>query len=221
MLEENLDPKVLARYNSVEGADSYRAEYETKLHRKLSHKLERKLFQKLFARTKKIGSLVDIPCGRGRLREIFLENAERVVEGDWSFHMLEGNRRDYGGDGRTPYFRASALHLPLADRSFDCVASIRLNHHIDDVEEREQHVRELLRVADRYVIFTFFSFHSLKNLWRRARRPFNGKRPKRTLSLRRVRELGEENGFRLLMAPTLSKLGSGHRFALLERVENS
>ncbi len=216
-----MDPKVLARYNSVEGADSYRAEYETKLHRKLSHKLEQRLFQKLFARAGKVGSLVDIPCGRGRLREIFLENAERVVEGDWSYHMLEGNRRDYGGDGRTPYFRASAIHLPLADRSFDCVASIRLNHHIDDVGERERHLQELLRVADRYVIFTFFSYHSLKNLWRRARRPFNKKRPKRTLSMGRVRELAKEQGFQLVMAPTLSKLGSGHRFALLERIEAS
>lgn len=202
----------------MEGAESYRAEYETKLHRKLSHKLEQKLFKKIFARTGKVSSLVDIPCGRGRLREIFLENAEWVVEGDWSFHMLEGNRRELGGDGRTPYFRASALHLPLGDRSFDCVASIRLNHHIDDVEERERHVRELLRVADRYVIFTFFSYYSLKNLWRRARRPFNKKRPKRTLSLGRVRELAAEQGFRLVMAPTLSKLGSGHRFALLERI---
>ncbi len=212
-----MDPQVLARYNSPEGARSYRDEYRTKLHRKLSDRIERRLFERIFRRTGPLESLLDIPCGCGRLRGLFRRHAERVVEGDWSFFMLCGNREEYGEDGTTPYVRASAVSLPFADRSFECVASIRLNHHIDEVEERERHVRELCRVADRYVIFTYFSFHSLKNLLRRIRRPFNKKKPKAALRTGRVVEIAREEGFRLVMAPALSFFGSGHRFALLER----
>ncbi len=212
-----MDPRVLARYNSPEGAESYRDEYRRKLHRRVSDRIERRLFERLFARTGPLRSILDVPCGRGRLRALFRRHAELVVEADWSFYMLCGNRSEWGTDGATPYVRASALALPFADRSFDCVVSVRLNHHIDDVAEREQHVRELMRVAERYVIFTYFSYHSLKNLLRRLRRPFNKKRPKATLETGRVAELAREDGFRLVAAPALSWIGSGHRFALLER----
>lgn len=213
-----MDPRVLARYNSPEGADSYRDEYRKKLHRKLSDKLERRLFERLFAETGHLESLLDLPCGRGRLRSLFLEHADRVVEADWSFHMLVGNRGDHGEHERATYVRASGLAFPFADDSFDGVASIRLNHHMDEMSEREHHVSELMRVARRYVIVTFFDYHSFKNRLRRLRAPINKKRPKRTMSVAQVQGMAKARGWRLKTAPTLSWLGSGHRFALLEKV---
>ncbi len=213
-----MDPRVLARYNSQEGADSYRDEYRKKLHRKLSDRLERRLFERLFEHTGKVESLLDLPCGRGRLRSLFLEHAGTVVEGDWSFPMLVGNRGDNGPNERVGYVRASGLALPFGDDSFDAVASIRLNHHMDEESERERHVRELMRVARRFVIVTFYDYHSFKNRLRRLRAPLNGKRPKRTLSVAQVQELAKAAGWRLVVAPALSLVGSGHRFALLEKV---
>jgi ubiquinone/menaquinone biosynthesis C-methylase UbiE len=211
-----LDRQILSNYNTEEGARSYRDEYRNKVHRKLSDRSERRLFERLFALTGPLESLLDVPCGVGRLHKVFVAHAARVVEADWSFHMLRENRSDHP-DGRTPFVRADGLRLPFRDRAFDCVASIRLNHHIDDPAERERHPRELMRVADRYVLFTYFSYHLLKNWLRRLRRPLNRKLPKNTLRTARVAELAEAGGFDLRASRPLSVLGSGHHFALLAR----
>jgi hypothetical protein len=80
-------------------------------------------------------------------------------------------------------------------------------------------VGELLRVARRFVIMTFFDFHSLKNTLRRMRRPLDGKPPKMTMTIARVRELAEENGARLVEYPMLSVTSSGHRYALMVKNE--
>lgn len=217
-----MDPRVLARYNSAEGARSYRDDYRVKLHRKLSDRRERGLFAELFRRTGRLESLLDCPCGRGRLRELFLGYSDQVWQVDWSMPMLLESRLELDGDGdaarrRTPYVRASALELPFRDRAFDCVVSVRLSHHIDDATERERHVRELMRVAARYVIVSYYSHHSLKNLWRRMRRRFDNKRAKNTLTTGRVADLARDSGFVLEAAPALSLVASGHRFALLRR----
>ena len=215
-----MDPRVLARYNSPEGADSYRNEYRAKLHRKVSDKLERKLFERIFQQTGRLESFLDLPCGRGRLRSLFLEHADKLLEADWSYHMLVGNRGDHGPHERCSYLRASGLALPFAEDSFDGVASIRLNHHMDEEQERIKHVRELMRVARRYVIVTFFDYHSFKNRLRRFRATYNKKRPKATMSIPQLQDLAREQGWRLAMAPQLSWIGSGHRFALLENTKH-
>lgn len=212
-----MEARVLDRYNSQEGAESYRDEYRKKLHRKYSDRLERRLFERLFAETGPIESMLDLPCGRGRLRSLFLEHAESVVEGDWSLPMLVSNRGDNGADARVGYLRADGLELPFAEGAFDAIVSVRLNHHMPDERERERHVQELMRVARRFVIFTFFDYHSLKNRWRRVRARFRPKRPKSTMRVDQVARLARDAGWRLRMAPQLSMLGSGHRFALLAR----
>ncbi len=76
---------------------------------------------------------------------------------------------------------------------------------------------ELLRVSRRFVVMSFFDFHSLKNRWRRVRQPFNGKPAKMTMTVDRVAQLARVNGFELVACPPLSVLFSGLRFALMEK----
>ena len=68
---------------------------------------------------------------------------------------------------------------------------------------------------------TFFDFRSVKNVLRRARRPFDRKPPKHTMRTEEVAHLAEARGFTMLRAPYLSFLGSGHRYALLVRKTTS
>ena len=49
-------------------------------------------------------------------------------------------------------------------------------------------------MAKRFVIMTFFDHHSLKNLIRRIRRPFNKKPPKMTMTVDEVAKLAKEIG---------------------------
>ena len=111
---------------------------------------------------------------------------------------------------------ASAFHIPLADRSVDGVVCIRLCHHLPTPAERQRLLTELLRVADRFVVMTYFDFNSVKNVLRRIR-PFDRKRPKNTMRTEEVAGLAAARGFALRRSPHLSFFGSGHRYALLVR----
>jgi hypothetical protein len=110
---------------------------------------------------------------------------------------------------------ASAFHIPLRDNAVDGTVCVRLAHHLPTAVERERLLRELLRVSRRFVVMTYFDHHSLKNLLRRLRRPFNRKEPKMTMTTERVAALAREAGARLVDAPPLSRMGSGHRYALI------
>jgi ubiquinone/menaquinone biosynthesis C-methylase UbiE len=112
---------------------------------------------------------------------------------------------------------ASAFHIPLKDQSVDGVVCPRLCHHLPSTEERERLVRELLRVARRFVIMTYFDYDTLKNRIRRYRTRKKGKRPKKTMPRALVAALAKECGAELVAAPHLSIIGSGHRYALMTR----
>lgn len=76
-------------------------------------------------------------------------------------------------------------------------------------------MRELLRVSRGFVLMTFFDRDSIKNRLRRARGVMVRNKPKMTMKVSRVRELAAESGFNLVDAPHLSRIFSGHRYALM------
>jgi len=210
---------LLDHYNSERGARSYQADYGSKLHRKISDRLERRLLRGLFVRLGPLGSLLDLPCGAGRLYGLLRGAAAEVVEADWSFPMLRLSRETTSAGARA-HIRCNGLQLPFRDKAFEGVVSIRLNHHFDRQEEREQHLAELLRVAGRAVICTWFSHHSLRAWTRRLRARLGGrKREKFTLRGADVRRIAAAAGFRLEAARPLAPfaLGSSHIFGLFVR----
>lgn len=211
-----MEQSKIDNYVSTRGAQAYKADYDVKLHRKLSDRWERAIFTRMFATIGKSESLLDLPCGAGRLFGLFQQHARVVYEADFSPSMLRLNAADNQG-AAAGYVRCSGLAIPFADRSIDTVVSVRLNHHMARPADREQHLQELLRVADHAVIVTYFSHHSLKNWMRRLRKPFNRKGDKHTMSTRRVVEIGKAMGFVPRRLEPLSRFGSGHVFALLVR----
>lgn len=208
-LHSPMQQSKLQNYNSQRGATSYKADYQHKLHRKLSDKRERALLTRYFAAIGRVGTILDLPCGHGRLSDFLRERCDRLIEADWSFTMVALNQQDNGRDGRR-YFRASALEIPLPDRSVDVVVSFRLSHHLETQELRERHLRELFRVADKAVVVTWFSATSLKNLLREVRVRLGRKKPKNVLRNDRVRAIARESGFHQELAKKLFVVGSGH-----------
>ncbi len=206
----------LQNYNSTRGAEAYKADYRNKLHRKWSDKRERALLHRYFARIGRVGTILDLPCGHGRLSDLLRSHCDRLIEGDWSFTMVSLNQKDHGLD-RRHYVRASALEIPLPDRAVDVVVSFRLSHHLETQELRERHLRELFRVAGKAVIVTWFSATSLKNLLREVRVRIAGKKPKNVLRNERVRAIATECGFRQELGKPLFLIGSGHVLGLFKR----
>jgi ubiquinone/menaquinone biosynthesis C-methylase UbiE len=109
------------------------------------------------------------------------------------------------------WMTASAFKIPLRDDSVDAAVCIRLSHHLPTSKQREDLLAELLRVARRYVVMTFFDYHSIKNILRRLRHS----RPKLTMTLSQVSSIAGRHGAKLAACPRLSIIGSGHRYALL------
>lgn len=203
-------------YRSERGARAYYEDHQRKLHRRWSDRRERRILREFLQRCGTIGSLLDVPCGFGRLFSLFAEHAREIVEADLSPTMLALNE-ELHEKRAAGYLECSALQIPRPDRSFDVVASIRLNHHLESQEARLAHIAELCRVADRAVVMTYFSSASLKDRLRRLRATFNKKRPKNTLSPREVELAFASHGFVVERRAPLSRLGSGHDYVLARR----
>ena len=218
-----MDQNVLDRYNTTKVAEDYKNEYQRKLHRKISDRLERRIFKNYFEIIGRIDSLLDIPCGAGRLFPLFREYSKNIIEADFSMPMLILSRRDNNYMANL-YLRCNALNIPFLDYSIDCVVSIRLNHHIEVVEERKKHLEECFRVAKKAVIVTWFSHYSFRALSRRIRARLGfKKREKYTLKTSEVKKLAEVNGFKMVKAKPLTplQLGSSHIFGLFLREDKS
>ena len=220
-----MDKNILARYNSTEGAEDYLHKFERHWTERFNNRHEQRLIRRLL-RSISIdhGNTValDLPCGYGRLYPILREFGMQVVEGDWSFPLLVAARsirvQSQPKDGLLNYVRATALALPFPERAFDFVLSVRLSHHIRERDQRVQHVRELLRISRRWVMFTYFDTDSVKNRMHEFSRRFNGKRSKWTLTFDEVRGLGRAEGFEVVSWAWISRFFSGHRYVLMQRL---
>lgn len=204
-------------YQRVESAAAYNLAYADKALKRASTRREYSLIRRHLQRLGRCRVILDLPCGGGRLTPALAESADLIIEADIAIGQLLYARA--ASRVATPRFwmTASAFHIPLQDRSVDGVFSVRLSHHLPTAAERERHLTELLRVARRFVIMTYFDDDSLKNRLRRLRRPLDRKPPKLTMTTAQVAGIALRHGARLLDAPPLSRIGSGHRYALIVR----
>lgn len=202
-------------YQRVDRAAAYNLSYRQRLLKRRSTQREFKLIKQHITRVGPSRVILDLPCGGSRLTPAFADSAALVIEADIAHGQVVYGRTESLVATPRVWMTASAFHIPLRDDSVDGTVCVRLSHHLPTAAERERLLTELLRVSRRFVIMTFFDHHSLKNLLRRLRRPFDRQPPKLTMTAKRVAELAKVRGARLIAAPPLSRIGSGHRYALI------
>lgn len=202
-------------YEAFAEAEIYNRAYQDEMLKRWSTAREFKLLDRLLSSQGHCELLLDLPCGGGRLSPRIGAHTDLLIEADIAVGQVLYGKRHSELDTPQTWMTASAFHIPFRDNSVDGTICCRLCHHLPTAAERERLIEELLRVSRRFVIMTFFDFYSLKNWLRRARRPFNKKPPKLTMTVERVRELAEANGARLLEYPMLAATSSGHRYALM------
>lgn len=202
-------------YQDLEEARRYNEAYRDRPTKRWSTRREHALLEQLLTDRGRSEVLLDLPSGGGRLSPRLAPHTDLLVEADIGFGQLMYGREEHSGTDDRVWMTASAFHIPFQDDSVDGVVCCRLCHHLPTVSERERLVAELLRVSRRFVIMTFFDFHSVKNSLRRIRRPLDGKPPKMTMTVDRVAELAAEHGATLVAQPPLSRMFSGHRYALM------
>jgi SAM-dependent methyltransferase len=202
-------------YEDFGEARGYNEAYRRERTKRWSTAREYQILSSLLATQPKSEILLDIPSGGGRLSAALAPHTQLLVEADIGFGQLLYNRGNHADREGRVWMTASAFHIPFRDSEVDGVVCCRLCHHLPTAEERERLIAELLRVSRRFVIMTYFDYHSVKNLLRRARAPFDKKPPKMTMTTDRVAELARLGGAKLEAWPALSRLFSGHRYALM------
>jgi SAM-dependent methyltransferase len=204
-----------SEYQTIERAAAYNHGYQRHVHKRFGTRHEWRLIRRHLDRVGRSRLVLELPCGGGRITPAFADRTDFIIEADIALGQLRYGRATAGDGVPRAWMTASAFHIPLRDASVDGTICIRLAHHLPTPAERERLFRELLRVSKRFVIVTYFDHYSLKNLTRRLRHPFNRKPPKLTMTTDRVAELAREGGGRLVAAPALNRIASGHRFALI------
>jgi uncharacterized protein YbaR (Trm112 family)/ubiquinone/menaquinone biosynthesis C-methylase UbiE len=199
------------RYQDFERARSYNAKYDRELLKRLSTRREHRLLRALLGRFERCASLLEIPCGGGRISARLSPATELLIHADIGLGQVLFSKSKEGLAVPQIWMTASAFRIPFRDGGVDAAVCIRLSHHLTAPDQREQLLMELLRVSRRYVVFTFFDHDSIKNRLRLLR----GKKSKLTMTLAQVTALAKAGGARLAACPWLSRLGSGHRYALM------
>jgi len=211
-----MEPHVVEKYKSYEGAASFNTKYEREWHKRVNTRREVKVIRECFRIAGEQDTILDLPSGTGRLFGAYRPFGKRFLGMDISHEMLKFARQNVAEwQGRLA--AASAFEMPLKDRAVDCFFSARLFHHVPDRQERHRYIREMCRVSRKWVIFTFFHTYSLKNFLRVLRRPFNRKKPKVTMTTAELREVASGAGWEVVTTLPLSRLFSGHHYAVLRR----
>jgi len=212
-----MEKRVVDRYKSFEGAASFNVKYEEEWHKRVCTKREYTVIQKCFKLTGGSHDLIlDFPSGAGRLFKAYQPFGKRFLAMDISHEMLKFVRQNLA-EWKPSLGVGSAFQIPLKDQCVDVAFSARLFHHVPDQKERHQYIRELCRVAKKNVVLTFFHTWSLKNILRMIRRPFNKKRPKVTMTTDELREVARSVGWEVVTTIPLSRIASGHHYAVLRR----
>jgi ubiquinone/menaquinone biosynthesis C-methylase UbiE len=211
-----MEQHVVDRYKSYEGAASFNTKYDREWHKRICTRREYKVIAKCFGITGPVDSILDFPSGAGRLFKAYHPYGKRFFAMDLSHEMLKFARQNLA-EWKPSLSTGSAFRMPLKDASIDVAFSARLFHHVPDQRERRQYILELCRVSRRFVVMTFFHTWSLKNILRMIRRPFNKKKSKVTMTTDELREVVRDAGWEVVTTIPLSRLASGHHYAVLRR----
>jgi len=141
------DSEYAEKYQSIERAQRYDSRHFTSLKGRIFTRYERKRLEAAFALISKGGSVLDMPCGTGRITEQLLHAGFKVLGGDISKSMLTIARTKLGHhpnlDGLTVM---NGLALPCPDKSVDGVTSIRFMCNIPH-DLQKAILREFARVC--------------------------------------------------------------------------
>ncbi|MCR9247262.1 MAG: methyltransferase domain-containing protein [bacterium] len=140
-------------------------------------------------------TVLDLPCGAARLLPWLRTRGHEVLLGDGAFAMLQQARRDRTEDVPPPAMQADALALPLHDRAVAGVVQFRFLHHLPN-EAARRAIAEACRVADRFVVVSFFHPCSFHHLQRRVSALLGRPQTRFARTLGNVTREFERHGFR-------------------------
>jgi SAM-dependent methyltransferase len=175
-LSLDLDQRAYAEYRcQMDTARRARA-YPSSFNRSFRQQRERQCLQRLIAAIPSESTVLDLPCGTGRVTRLIAEAGHRVIAGDSSTHMVAATRENL-----LPQFPdltaevMDAADTGLRDRSVDAVVCNRLLHHFPDAASRIGVLTEFARIARGLVIVSFSCSFGLDVAWQKFTRRLQGR----------------------------------------------
>jgi len=116
-------------------------------------------------------SVLDLPCGAGRLIPLLKRLGYGVTAADVSVHMLEQAQYYTGPFGEncideTDHFQlADIFETGFDDNYFDAVVCHRLLHYFPKPEVRQRALKELRRICSGPIVVTFLCDFAIDEVW--------------------------------------------------------
>ncbi|HUI06649.1 MAG TPA: class I SAM-dependent methyltransferase [Verrucomicrobiae bacterium] len=203
---------------SYRGRVKYDARQSQKYQRRKprKHQAEMRLIERAFALIPKPCSVLDVPCGGGRVMLHLARLGYTVSGADLSEPMLAIARANVAQAGLScPVEQQDVEKLTYPDGRFDAVVCFRLFHHFPSTGIRQRVVNELCRVARRSVALSYFSPYSVQSV----RRKLSGRDTDRfSMSLGEIAGYFAAAGFRLVKDLAQMPLVHTLHLAVFERV---
>lgn len=136
---------------------------------RLKHRRDAALVLGLLSEAAGVRSVLDLPCGTGRLLPALARAGYRAVGADVALEMMRAGRA--ARPAGAPLVQADSQRLPFRSASFDAVVSMRYLFHLAP-EERQRSLAEMRRVSkDGLVVGEVRYRGTLKHLgrWLRSR----------------------------------------------------
>ena len=180
--------------NSIADAEAYTQR------KKKKHESEMKLIEKALTPLTNVESFLDAPCGVGRATMLLEKQGYKTTGVDLGDGAVEVARKEIARLGlHSKVEKANLEGLPFQDSSFDAVFCFRFFHHLPTPEIRARIVAELCRVADKYVLISYFSPFSITSIKRSIRKKSGGKSSSQFATpMDEVKRYFAQNGFELL-----------------------
>jgi ubiquinone/menaquinone biosynthesis C-methylase UbiE len=170
-------------------------------HRKAhKHDGEMKLLDRAFKLIPKSHTVMDLPCGGGRVFLRLASHGYKVRAGDLSDAMIAIAQQNADNAGLAiKVEKADVENLSQADKSIDTMVCFRLFQHFPTPAIRQRAVSELCRVSKQYVVLSYFSPFSWTQAKLVLREKLGGRKLRKyPTSLSEVEGYFNKAGFRLV-----------------------
>lgn len=156
------------RHNTPEAAKKYNTRYKN--HYKDAR--EKACVLKALSDVPCNSTVLDLPCGTGRLSYLIRDRGFRLIGADCSEHMLKEAQKKLKkkGNKNISFETQDIFHIQYAENHFGAVVCNRLFHHFPTKVMREAALKELARVSSGPLIISFYHRYSLSALWRGLKR---------------------------------------------------
>jgi SAM-dependent methyltransferase len=137
-------------YQDPQQAEQYsRRRWTETNHARRTNAWEVQAISELYAATD-AKTVLDFPCGNGRLTSLWEGLAEQLWSGDASLLMLQNREEERVA------FQGDLLKMPVASQAVDLISAIRVLHHFSDHHDRVTAYQEMARVSRRYVLVSYY-----------------------------------------------------------------